>query len=181
MLKKGGRKTWGVCFLSWNLYVSLREENFMRSTKALQVITRRGLWTEVFRDSVCWCHVHGGMHLLSTCTVFRTCSGVQEAPPRTQPERLQISYMVDFKFISRHLLANVPQPPHLFNKDRDTRFETEWIQVPPSSVAVSKWPLPRISVFTITPAPQACSEEQVRIYKHLAQGLAPSHRYLELT
>lgn len=46
--------------------------------------------------------------------------------------------MVDFKFISRHLLANVPQPPHLFKKDDDTRFETERIQVPPSSVAVSK-------------------------------------------
>lgn len=64
--------------------------------------------------------VYGGMRLLSACTVFRTCSGVQEATRRTQPERLWISYMVDFKFISRHLLANVPQPPHLFNKDHDT-------------------------------------------------------------
>lgn len=181
MLKKGGRKTRGVCFLPWNLYVSLREETFMCFTKALQFITRRGLWTEVFRGSVCWCRVHGGMHLLCTCTVFRTCSAAQEATRRTQSERLRISYMVDFKFISRHLLANVRQPPHLFKKDDDTRFETERIQVPPSSVAVSKWPLPKISVFTITPAPQACSEEQLGIYKHLAQDLAPSHRYLELT
>lgn len=163
------------------IFVSLREETFMCSTKALQFITYRGLWTMVFRGSVCWCRVRGGMHLLCTCTVFRTCSGVQEATWKTQPERLRITYMVDFKFISHHLLANVPQPPHLFNQDHDTRFETEWIQVPPSSVAVSKWPLPKISVFTITPAPQACSEEQLGIYKHLAQGLAPSHRYLELT